>query len=255
MAPGPAPSHVPFSDVAVPDEDRAGHHEPGSHASGHKGGAQGPTASAQGPAPSPASAAHHHWPPVPTGTFSHTPTVVEPEADVEHVPEADVEHKSTQVVGPEVTEDSCERVCEGHGFNKEQCDAIPGCEFGEDANCWSAVGPNPCPSQAEWELYVSKHPKSVPKDDFIEVVTSLDNCEKVCGGHGFDRAQCLAIPGCTFAAEGAYCYSAVGPNPCPSLLEWNFWHKHANDHVFHDCLLYTSPSPRDATLSRMPSSA
>ena len=24
---------------------------------------------------------------------------------------------------------------------------------------------------------------------------------------------------------------------------------------FHDCLLYTSPSPRDATLSRMPSSA
>ena len=25
--------------------------------------------------------------------------------------------------------------------------------------------------------------------------------------------------------------------------------------VFSDCLLYTSPSPRDATLSRMPSSA
>ena len=25
--------------------------------------------------------------------------------------------------------------------------------------------------------------------------------------------------------------------------------------VPHDCLLYTSPSPRDATLSRMPSSA
>ena len=26
-------------------------------------------------------------------------------------------------------------------------------------------------------------------------------------------------------------------------------------HVICDCLLYTSPSPRDATLSRMPSSA
>ena len=26
-------------------------------------------------------------------------------------------------------------------------------------------------------------------------------------------------------------------------------------HVGRDCLLYTSPSPRDATLSRMPSSA
>ena len=27
------------------------------------------------------------------------------------------------------------------------------------------------------------------------------------------------------------------------------------DQPFQDCLLYTSPSPRDATLSRMPSSA
>ena len=27
------------------------------------------------------------------------------------------------------------------------------------------------------------------------------------------------------------------------------------DDIFYDCLLYTSPSPRDATLSRMPSSA
>ena len=26
-------------------------------------------------------------------------------------------------------------------------------------------------------------------------------------------------------------------------------------HIIQDCLLYTSPSPRDATLSRMPSSA
>ena len=26
-------------------------------------------------------------------------------------------------------------------------------------------------------------------------------------------------------------------------------------HIFNACLLYTSPSPRDATLSRMPSSA
>ena len=27
------------------------------------------------------------------------------------------------------------------------------------------------------------------------------------------------------------------------------------DNLLHTCLLYTSPSPRDATLSRMPSSA
>ena len=29
----------------------------------------------------------------------------------------------------------------------------------------------------------------------------------------------------------------------------------SNDRLVYDCLLYTSPSPRDATLSRMPSSA
>ena len=135
MAPGPAAAHVPFSDVAVPEEDRAGHHEPGSHAvsrgyhaKGHAQGpassyhleedsaaslakkeAQGPAASyhAQGPAASPAMApARHHWPPVPTGTFSRTPAVVEPEADdVEPEPAADVseddvEHKSTATREP-----------------------------------------------------------------------------------------------------------------------------------------------------------
>ena len=30
---------------------------------------------------------------------------------------------------------------------------------------------------------------------------------------------------------------------------------HLNKPVYNSCLLYTSPSPRDATLSRMPSSA
>ena len=36
----------------------------------------------------------------------------------------------------------------------------------------------------------------------------------------------------------------------------NFQHSWANnDDLYVDCLLYTSPSPRDATLSRMPSSA
>ena len=48
---------------------------------------------------------------------------------------------------------------------------------------------------------------------------------------------------------------------CPPLI---FNHNHIDELVeklkksldqTHDCLLYTSPSPRDATLSRMPSSA
>ena len=33
------------------------------------------------------------------------------------------------------------------------------------------------------------------------------------------------------------------------------WIDKSSDEYFKGCLLYTSPSPRDATLSRMPSSA
>ena len=38
-------------------------------------------------------------------------------------------------------------------------------------------------------------------------------------------------------------------------VKWNWVKAHAGDPLNEDCLLYTSPSPRDATLSRMPSSA
>ena len=39
------------------------------------------------------------------------------------------------------------------------------------------------------------------------------------------------------------------------LFSWQWLLLHQNKKVFYCCLLYTSPSPRDATLSRMPSSA
>ena len=45
---------------------------------------------------------------------------------------------------------------------------------------------------------------------------------------------------------------------CKAVLESGADEKTAeslNDGIIYLCLLYTSPSPRDATLSRMPSSA
>ena len=39
------------------------------------------------------------------------------------------------------------------------------------------------------------------------------------------------------------------------LLQYDTVHGTFSEQVSVDCLLYTSPSPRDATLSRMPSSA
>ena len=43
--------------------------------------------------------------------------------------------------------------------------------------------------------------------------------------------------------------------PIPSVKEMYLNKTSASMEVEEDCLLYTSPSPRDATLSRMPSSA
>ena len=53
--------------------------------------------------------------------------------------------------------------------------------------------------------------------------------------------------GGSFAIE-----AAVGPALVWGEAEHFYGKVHVHD---HDCLLYTSPSPRDATLSRMPSSA
>ena len=41
----------------------------------------------------------------------------------------------------------------------------------------------------------------------------------------------------------------------PGMLHHTFDQDPENPLIFYGCLLYTSPSPRDATLSRMPSSA
>ena len=44
-------------------------------------------------------------------------------------------------------------------------------------------------------------------------------------------------------------------DPSPSSLLLAEWVSRMGQDLFYPCLLYTSPSPRDATLSRMPSSA
>ena len=48
-------------------------------------------------------------------------------------------------------------------------------------------------------------------------------------------------------------YAVIGVDLANAANYWKI--KSINDGQFPICLLYTSPSPRDATLSRMPSSA
>ena len=56
---------------------------------------------------------------------------------------------------------------------------------------------------------------------------------------------------------------SIPPMPGPKGIEilenisaeaWEMWKSHQTT-LINDCLLYTSPSPRDRSLSRMPSSA
>ena len=44
-------------------------------------------------------------------------------------------------------------------------------------------------------------------------------------------------------------------NTMEKFAEYSFIKSHSTAYAYITCLLYTSPSPRDATLSRMPSSA
>ena len=64
------------------------------------------------------------------------------------------------------------------------------------------------------------------------------------------RVQCEVTP---LGADGATLrVTSLGANPTPWFPAA---HAHARRLIRKGCLLYTSPSPRDATLARMPSSA
>ena len=75
-----------------------------------------------------------------------------------------------------------------------------------------------------------------------------------------NHAKVVIIGGGVVGCSILYHLSKFGLKDC-ILLERNeltsgsSWHAAGNVHVISSCLLYTSPSPRDRTRSRMPSSA
>ena len=58
---------------------------------------------------------------------------------------------------------------------------------------------------------------------------------------------------CTVCFAGSVMAKSLGIDPAKDMVPSDF-NDHSNARL-RACLLYTSPSPRDATLSRMPSSA
>ena len=63
----------------------------------------------------------------------------------------------------------------------------------------------------------------------------------------------VTIRGCAKAAGPAERCIYCGGAAVGAALTGGYAYFHSD--YYYDCLLYTSPSPRDATLSRMPSSA
>ena len=77
-----------------------------------------------------------------------------------------------------------------------------------------------------------------------------------CAG-GRDLVTFLARGCDAWGVEGsaAFCELARRAAPAATVLEQDLCDLRLPPETFDGCLLYTSPSPRDATLSRMPSSA
>ena len=73
-----------------------------------------------------------------------------------------------------------------------------------------------------------------------------------------EERQITAIIGESGSGKSVSCYAMLGlvPSP-PGRIDGGTAHFQGQDllALSEGCLLYTSPSPRDATLSRMPSSA
>ena len=66
----------------------------------------------------------------------------------------------------------------------------------------------------------------------------------------------MAKIGCVAGMLGGICFFAVGLTPTNTIVGPHIFFANWAFRLFLiACLLYTSPSPRDATLSRMPSSA
>ena len=172
----------------------------------------------------------------------------------EEAPEYDeVSHDYADAPGPNGSDfypgtQGCEATCEGDSIDEEACAANGSfCEWAEN-KCWSMVGPDPCPT--DWgdfeadasgygrddqdaemdhaEVDEAEAPAPVPThDDDDDAYAPGPNgygsdfypgtagCESTCEGNEIDEHACAAIgPFCEW--DENKCWSAVGPDPCPT---------------------------------------
>ena len=107
--------------------------------------------------------------------------------------------------------------------------------------------------QIDWE-------KSAQSQDNLRVVKMiLESCQimsTVMNEQGLKapyRSFNPKHPSCLWAAESASNYMNLALH-CQAMID-EYEHRFNKTHKCQACLLYTSPSPRDGLLSRMPSSA
>ena len=92
--------------------------------------------------------------------------------------------------------------------------------------------------------------------DLGDVVVVAPNSHQSGMGHAITISNILKMWPHDFGMEGVQAYKTSGtPVDCVKLAIYKILDRKPDILLSGICLLYTSPSPRDATLSRMPSSA
>ena len=79
------------------------------------------------------------------------------------------------------------------------------------------------------------------KNKIEKIASAMKKIEEAASSEINSQDEYLQVCGALLAVTRNMYVEALGPQGAARM--------------FQDCLLYTSPSPRDATLSRMPSSA
>ena len=87
-------------------------------------------------------------------------------------------------------------------------------------------------------------------DSFITLTLSVFDTAHTTINASICQGESYPFNGQNLTTAGSYLDTLITSNACDSFIVLNLMVLQAGD-----CLLYTSPSPRDATLSRMPSSA
>ena len=108
--------------------------------------------------------------------------------------------------------------------------------------------------EVPWTSGLTEPPPEAVKDSDVEHIGASRKYHTVTTASGTSTHWQMRVHYYWFLKQKKKCIEQWG-NDCPMGGFTRLLHSGKDDDLSADCLLYTSPSPRDRTRSRMPSSA